>query len=213
MSHFWKERAVLVTGGSSGLGRAIAHEFALRGARVMIAARGAENLAAAATELRKVSADAMPVAADVTKQEDVDRMIATMPIGGGNRANTAGAEMRCGGCAAKIGPGPPARSEIAIEPPLGVNLTALSTMFVIASNKRSRSPQTLRRSSRIVWGGTPTRLMAANRSSVASGPFRRIARCNAPIGTSGINTGAQTAGSGRAFPSFFSPSVCTVAKV
>lgn len=65
-----------MTGGSSGLGKAIAKTFASRGASVVIAARGADALAAAAKELRAAGHDVAAVAADVTRDDDVERLFA-----------------------------------------------------------------------------------------------------------------------------------------
>ena len=48
-----KDRVAIVTGGSKGLGLAMARRFAESGARVAIVARGAEDLAAARTALAK----------------------------------------------------------------------------------------------------------------------------------------------------------------
>src|SRR5262245_57157677 len=51
-------RHVLITGGGTGIGFAIAREFAQLGARVTIAARTEAKLQAAANELHKLGADA-----------------------------------------------------------------------------------------------------------------------------------------------------------
>jgi len=59
-----RERVVLVTGGSRGIGRAIAKGFAAEGAKLVVCARGEEKLSEAAAELR-AGADVTAIVADV----------------------------------------------------------------------------------------------------------------------------------------------------
>ena len=73
---YWQNKVAIVTGGSSGLGRAIAEAFAAAGARVVIAARHAETLEQTAAQLAQKGRQIVPVTADVTRQEDVERLIA-----------------------------------------------------------------------------------------------------------------------------------------
>ena len=65
-----KNTAVLVTGGSCGIGLETARILRQRGARVAMCARHKEMLEAAAKEV-----DALPIVADVSKEDDVQRMI------------------------------------------------------------------------------------------------------------------------------------------
>lgn len=64
-------KAALVTGGSRGLGAALARELARRGARVVIAAREREPLERVAREIRAAGGEAHAVVADLGRKEDV----------------------------------------------------------------------------------------------------------------------------------------------
>jgi NAD(P)-dependent dehydrogenase (short-subunit alcohol dehydrogenase family) len=70
----WNNKTVLVTGGSMGLGRAIAQTFAQAGAEVMIAARDEPRVSQAADALRGAGLRVLGIAADVTKDEDVHKL-------------------------------------------------------------------------------------------------------------------------------------------
>ncbi|MGH8057293.1 MAG: SDR family NAD(P)-dependent oxidoreductase [Candidatus Entotheonellia bacterium] len=67
----------IVTGGSRGIGKAIARELAREGVDVAIVARSKEQLAATARELEdETGRRVIPIAADVTSKEQVDSMVA-----------------------------------------------------------------------------------------------------------------------------------------
>lgn len=68
-------QTALITGGSRGLGLALAHEFAHQGARVIICARNLEVLTLAETQLKVAGADVLAIQCDVSDREQVKRMI------------------------------------------------------------------------------------------------------------------------------------------
>jgi NAD(P)-dependent dehydrogenase (short-subunit alcohol dehydrogenase family) len=66
------QRVVVITGASSGVGRATAHEFARRGATVGLLARGRDSLEAAADEVETLGGRAFVLEADVADPEAVE---------------------------------------------------------------------------------------------------------------------------------------------
>ena len=73
---YWKDNVVLVTGGSMGLGQKIATAFAAAGAKIALAALPDEHLEKTAADLRAAGCEAMGIPADITRQEEVDRLFA-----------------------------------------------------------------------------------------------------------------------------------------
>ena len=67
-------RAALVTGGSRGLGAALARELARAGARVALVARGAERLERVAAEIRAAGGIAHALAGDVGDKREIHRL-------------------------------------------------------------------------------------------------------------------------------------------
>src|SRR2546427_8158475 len=71
-----RHKVVYITGGSKGIGRACALEFAREGARAAICARRDDGLQQAAEAIRQATgADVFPVAGDMTRWEDVQRCV------------------------------------------------------------------------------------------------------------------------------------------
>lgn len=70
-----KNKVVLITGGSSGIGRAAAMGFARRGARVVIASRGKERGNRVVQEIQAQGAEAIFVATDVSQADQVKTLV------------------------------------------------------------------------------------------------------------------------------------------
>jgi NAD(P)-dependent dehydrogenase (short-subunit alcohol dehydrogenase family) len=67
-------RVAVITGGGTGIGRAIAHEYARLGAKLLLASRNPEHLKPAADELRSQGAEVATQQTDVRVPEQADRM-------------------------------------------------------------------------------------------------------------------------------------------
>jgi len=73
-----KDKTVLITGGSRGLGLVMAREFAREGARLVLCARDEQELDQARLDLEMLGAEVMVVPCDVRNQHDVNEMIAAV---------------------------------------------------------------------------------------------------------------------------------------
>jgi NAD(P)-dependent dehydrogenase (short-subunit alcohol dehydrogenase family) len=71
-----REQVVVVTGASSGLGRATARGAGARGAKVVLAARNGQALANGVREIEEAGSEALAVPFDVADQEQVERLVA-----------------------------------------------------------------------------------------------------------------------------------------
>jgi short-subunit dehydrogenase len=69
----YKDKVVFITGASSGLGKALAYEFARRGAKVVLTARRMHLLEEIAADLMRQGYPALPIQCDVTRPEQIDR--------------------------------------------------------------------------------------------------------------------------------------------
>lgn len=69
-------RVAIVTGASRGIGRAVAAALAAEGMAVGVCARDLDRLEEVAAELRSAGGQIVTIAGDVSKQEDVERLVA-----------------------------------------------------------------------------------------------------------------------------------------
>jgi 3-oxoacyl-[acyl-carrier protein] reductase len=69
-----EDKIALVTGASRGIGRATALALAKEGAHVVVTARTESELITLADEIKDLRRDALPVVADVSREDDVNRL-------------------------------------------------------------------------------------------------------------------------------------------
>jgi short-subunit dehydrogenase len=74
MKRSLKDSVVVITGASSGIGRATALEFARHGARLVLAARGEDQLQEVANECQALGATAIAIPTDVSVHEAVNEL-------------------------------------------------------------------------------------------------------------------------------------------
>ncbi len=70
-----KDKVVIITGASSGIGLALAQEFAAKGSLLVLAARSKDKLDEVAEQLGKQGAQVLTVRADVTVEADCKAMV------------------------------------------------------------------------------------------------------------------------------------------
>jgi 3-oxoacyl-[acyl-carrier protein] reductase len=70
-----KEKVAIVTGGGTGIGRAIALRFGLEGAAVMVTGRREVPVRSVAEEIRQAGGRAETVIADVSRPGDAERIV------------------------------------------------------------------------------------------------------------------------------------------
>lgn len=68
-------KVAVITGGGTGIGRAIALIFGSEGAKVMVAGRRREKLEETLALLKQVGGEGLAVECDVTKAEDTERLV------------------------------------------------------------------------------------------------------------------------------------------
>ena len=92
-----KDKVVIITGASSGIGEACAHVFGQKGCKVVISARGEEKLRKVQEELSANNIEVLSVVSDVSREDDCKNLItqAVDKFGGIDiLINNAGISMR-----------------------------------------------------------------------------------------------------------------------
>lgn len=92
-----KNKVVIITGASSGIGKALAYEAAAKGAKLVLAARNAEELERIAADIRQRETEVLIVPTDVSREEDCKQLIEKALSGFGRidvLINNAGISMR-----------------------------------------------------------------------------------------------------------------------
>ena len=75
MKNIFKDKVVIVTGASSGIGEASAREFARNGSKVVLAARSEEKLASIVQEIKSDNGTACFIKTDVSIEDDCRKLI------------------------------------------------------------------------------------------------------------------------------------------
>ncbi|MBS4214697.1 MULTISPECIES: 2,4-dienoyl-CoA reductase [Neobacillus] len=70
-----KDKVAIITGGATGIGKAMALEFARLGADIVIASRNVKNLESAAIEIAEFNKKVIYVQTDVRNPDDVENMV------------------------------------------------------------------------------------------------------------------------------------------
>ena len=92
-----KNKLVIVTGASSGIGKACAEKFAQQGANLVLAARSGDKLREVAEKISSYGVEVLSVVTDVSKEEDCKNLVEEALIKFGRidvLVNNAGISMR-----------------------------------------------------------------------------------------------------------------------
>ena len=73
-----KGKVAIVTGGTEGIGKATAIEFAREGAKVALCSRSADKVKQTVDEIKKAGGDVFGMAADMSKPADIEKFMAAV---------------------------------------------------------------------------------------------------------------------------------------
>ena len=96
MTIHMKDKVLVITGASKGIGAELARQLGAKGARLVLAARSEKELEAVAADCRKAGASVVTVKADVTNDRDCQAIISGAVVAFGRLdvlVNNAGATM------------------------------------------------------------------------------------------------------------------------
>ena len=82
--HFFQNKVILITGASSGIGRATALIFAHLNAKVILASRNEEKIESLKQEIESTGGQALVIKTDVTSFEDTQKMVMESILKWGN---------------------------------------------------------------------------------------------------------------------------------
>jgi NAD(P)-dependent dehydrogenase (short-subunit alcohol dehydrogenase family) len=75
MENRFKNKVVWITGGGSGLGKALAIQFAREGAKVAVSGRRVDKLNETIQEIEKENAEALAIQCDVAREDDIIKAV------------------------------------------------------------------------------------------------------------------------------------------
>ncbi len=75
MQFDFSDKLALITGGSRGIGKAVALTLADQGMNIALCGRTVETLEATAAEIRSRGVQAYPLQADVSRRDDIDKLV------------------------------------------------------------------------------------------------------------------------------------------
>ncbi len=75
LEKFYKDKVIIITGASSGIGRAMAIEGAKLGARIVAAARSMDKLQQVVEEIKQMGGEAIAVQTDVSQKDDCYNLV------------------------------------------------------------------------------------------------------------------------------------------